>query len=305
MSQQEYKNLISGVTSKTGGPGMKSTRSKRVMVKDSSKSSSRLFASVRKQGSKFPQVSPSEVRGFATSLSALRVKVEHKQVIPRFRGSDAPVLLSSPDCGYVFSDTKESDLLRSTMSRMFAGREYSFRIASAYTMSSSGAGSVNSVLANSSLTSNADFIALSGVFNEFFIEMFRIDWQPVSMFNYPLTGVAATSVSSLPLIAASLQHAQASYTNLPSATTADGVTYTNTGLPFKHSWVNPESPKSTVVVAPVLTGGPCQSWAQVGDIASYTGSVQLISPSAPPAIIASQVLGSFMVEWLVRFRVRV
>jgi hypothetical protein len=297
-SYQSFPNQ-KGSRANSGG------ESKKLMVKDSSRSSSRLHYRPWGSPTESDEKIKNEIRGYATALSSLRIKVEQKELVPRFRGTDAPVYLSSPSPGYVFQDTKESDLLRTVMSRMFAGREYSFRIASAYTMSSSGAGSVNSVLANSSLTSNGDFIALAGIFNEFFIEKFLIEWQPVSMFNYPLTGVPATSVSSLPLVACSLQHAQASYSNLPSATTADGITYTNTGLPFRHAWVNPEKASSTVVVAPVLTGGPCQSWAQVGDIASYTGSVQLISPSAPPAIIASQVLGSFMVEWLVRFRVRI
>jgi hypothetical protein len=240
----------------------------------------------------------------ARTCAGLRVKEEKKASAPRYRGSDYPLSLTPVDPGYVAVDTKESLLVGSVLSRMFAGRVYPFRLATVLNMSSSGTGIVNSIIATSSIQFNGDFIALSGVFNEFFVSEMRVAWEPVSMYNFPLTGTAATSVSSLPLGVASLQHSQPVYTSL--ATMAENYEYAhhNTGRPFAFKWKNVESKNSTVVVAPVSTGSPVQSWAMCTDVASYTGTLQFLTQSAPPALPVTQVLGTFLVEYLVWFRVR-
>lgn len=237
-------------------------------------------------------------------LAALKVKVESKAPVPPFRGKDSPIHLSPPHPGYSLVDTKESALLASAMSRMFAGRIYPFRITSALNISASGTGAVNSIIAMATIQSTADFSALSGVFNEFFIKKAIIHYEPVSMYNYPLTGAVGTNVSSLPIGCADLQHAQPTYTSLTTMTENWRFALNNSGRPFDYSWTNSEDPNSKVVPADTPTGATTQAWAMTTDAGAYTGTLQFLSQSAPPALPVSQVLGTFLVEWEVLFRVR-
>jgi len=232
----------------------------------------------------------------------LLTKEEYKVV--RYSNTSGPTSLHASHCGYVPVDTKESKLLGTVLSRMFAGKVYQFRIATVLNMSSTASGTVNSAILTASLQFANDFIALSGVFNEFFLESMDIKWEPVSEYNYPLTGAIGATVSTLPLGVASLQHAQATYTNMTNMSENFEYLHTNTGRPFKYRWKNVEKKSSTVVVAPAVSGAPCQSWAMVSDVASYTGGIQFLSQAAPPGLPLSQVLGVFLAEYLVSFRVR-
>ena len=230
-------------------------------------------------------------------------KVESKEPVPRFRGSDAPTALSEVYQGYVNVHTKESQLLVDTMRSMFGyDRHYRFDISTALNMSSSGTGAVNSTISCSTLTSNPIFVALAVVFNECFVERFDLHWEPVSEYNYPLTGVTATSVASLPIGKASLQHGQTAYSSLSTMTNNYAFKFHNTGRPFKDAWVNVEDSR---IPALATTTGTTQQWTSVGNIANYLGSLQFMSQAAPPALPISQVLGTFQTTWSVLFRVRV
>jgi len=253
------------------------------------------------KGPSVEKVSPSMLADLR-SLASMKVKVEYKSPVPPYRGSEAPQSLCSHP-GYVLQDTKESDLLKTVMSRMFSGKWYEFRITTALNMSSSGTGQVNSVIANSSINSTSDFAALSGVFSEFFIKTMRVKWEPVSMYNYPLTGAIGTNVSSLPIGVADLQHAQATYTSMTAATENWRYEHKNTGRPYSYAWINSEKPTSTVSVDG-STGVNAQSWADVRDAGTYTGTIQFISQSPPPALPVTTVLGTYLVEWDLLFRVR-
>jgi len=182
------------------------------------------------------------------SLTHLKEKVEYKSPVPAFRGLDACNVLSVPHPGFLLRETKESDLLRTSLSRLFAGKQYRFRITTALNMASSGTGIVNSVIANNAMQSTGDFSALSGVFSEFFIKTMSVKWQPVSRYNYPLSGALGTNVSSLPIGVADLQHAQAAYTSMTAATENWRYEHMNTSDPFTFVWTNVERPTSTVAV---------------------------------------------------------
>jgi hypothetical protein len=235
-------------------------------------------------------------------LSSVMTMVEHKDPIPTFRGKDAPMVLTAQPRGFVLTDTKESILLRDSLRGLFTDKSYTFRLSTALNMSSSGAGIINSTISNSVLVSNADFVALATVFNEFFVERFEVKWQPVSRYNYPLTGVPATSVSSLPIGKGDLQHGQAAYSNLSDMASNFAVRYHNTADPFHDVWINTEKPTEQVVAS--LTA-PTQSWCTVNNASNYQGTLQYISQSAPPGLVVSSVIGTFMAHWDVHFRVRV
>jgi hypothetical protein len=231
-------------------------------------------------------------------------KVEFKAPVPAYRGSDAPSLLQAPPVDFKLLPTEESKLIRTTMSRLFAGKIYSFRLCAAFNMSSSGAGIVNSTLSNSALASNSDFSSLAVVFNEFFVKRFDVKWEPVSMYNYPLTGSSTLSVSSLPLGCADQQHAAGAYTNLTGMTENWRFAFNNTGRPFQYSWINSEKSDEGINPTDLSSGGTTQSWAMTADVASYSGYLQFLTQSAPPALPFSEVLGTFLVEWDVLFRTR-
>lgn len=234
-------------------------------------------------------------------LQPLMAKVEHKETIPQYRGRDGPVELSSDPMVHRFLDTKESISLRNSMRSLFGNKLYEFRISTALNMSSSAGGIVNSTLSNSTIASNADFVALSGVFNEFFVKRFDVTWHPVSRYQYPLTGTSAASVSSLPIGKADLQHGAVAYTSLSSMAENFSFRYHSTGDPFSDSWLNTERVSDKTLASETA---PVQSWCNVNNVSSYQGTLQFLSQSAPPGLPASQVLGTFIVHWYVVFRVR-
>lgn len=233
--------------------------------------------------------------------------VEFKSPIPLYRGSGFPTLISPPPLQYCVEPTPGSTVLSTVIQRSLGNLPMAFRLATALTLSSSGTGAVNSIVAISSVASLASFSALSTLFTEFFVSKMHLRWEPVSMFNGPVGFSQVTQVSSLPLGVVSLQHAQSAnpYTSLSSMSNSSGFDYHNTGRPFHHVWTNVESSNSkTVVVSTAGSTTPSQSWCQTANVAYYTGAVQFLSLPAPPALAASQVLGSFIVEYDVMFRVR-
>jgi len=225
--------------------------------------------------------------------------VEFKAPIPEFKGSGAPLQLGK------LQDFKyETTLLGTTLSRMLGQREFHFRLSTALNMSSTGTGIVNSVIAVNALQSLGDFSALAALFSEFYVHFMRVRWEPVSMYNYPLTGTSGTSVSSLPLGMADLQHEASPYTNLSSMTENFRYEHHNTGRPFSFQWTNTEK-NTKVVISDTSASFPTQVWCLMANPSQYTGQIQFLSQSAPPALPISQVLGTFMVEWMISVRIRV
>jgi hypothetical protein len=185
----------------------------------------------------------------------------------------------------------------------FTNKEYEFRLSTALNMSSSGAGVVNSTISNSTLASQADFAVLVGIFNEYFIKSFTVEWKPISQYQFPLTGLPdGKTVANAPIGKADLQHGQAAYSSLTLMSDNFRFGYHSTGSPFKETWVNSEHQSDQTV--PSLTA-PTQGWCPVNNAANYQGTLQFISQSAPPGLPVSSVLGTFIVHWDVVFRVRV
>lgn len=245
----------------------------------------------------------SELLNSAKSLLSLRTRQESKGTIPRYRGTDSPVELSLPHPGYTMVDTSESLVARSVLARTWGQKEFSFRISTALNMSSSAGGAINSTINVNQIQFNTDFIALSGVFNEFFVEAVRVQWEPVSMYNYPLSGAIGTNVSSLPIAATTLQHSTGAYSSMVAASENYKVEFHNSGRPFQYMWENIERPSDGTTTV-TSSSGATQSWALCSNVANYTGFIQFISQSAPPGLPTSQVLGTFLTHSYVRFRIR-
>ena len=273
----------------------------RVTVLDSDKKSS--TQGKPKPKSQNNKLILSNIISQCVTLQSMQTQVESKEVIPRYRGKDYPIDLTIAHPGYTFVDTKESQLMVDTMRTFFTDKHYRFRISTALNMSSSGAGAVNSTISCSTLTSNTIFVALSSVFNECFVERFDVHWEPVSEYNFPLTGLPdGKTVSSLAIGVASLQHGQTAYTSLSTLTNNFAFRYHNTGRSFSNSWINVEDSSIPTVAT---TSAATQAWTAVGNIANYLGSLQFMSQAAPPGLPVSSVLGTFAVHWSVLFRVKV
>lgn len=236
------------------------------------------------------------------TITALMVMEEKKHPIPTFRGTDAPTTLQNILPNYVFTDTKESIILRDSFRTLFGDKHYKFRLSTALNMSSSGTGIVNSVISNSVLASQADFVSLSSVFNEFFVVQFMVRWMPVSRYQYPLGGTSTLSIANLPIGKADLQHGQNAYTSLSAMADNFAVGYHSTGDPFTERWINVEDPNKETTITSLTA--PTQSWCTQNNVSNYQGTLQFLSQAAPPALPISQVLGTFMVHWDVLFRCR-
>jgi len=236
------------------------------------------------------------------SLLSMMTKVEHKEIVPTFKGTDSPTEMRLPHLGYICVDSKESLLMVGAMRSLFGNKHYRFTISTALNMSSSGAGIANSTISNSVLVSAPDFVSLATVFNEYFVIGFHLHWMPVSRYQYPLGGTSTLSVANLPLGCADLQHGQGAYSSLSTMTDNFRFKYHNTGDPFLYSWLNTESISETVMASETA---PTQSWCPVNNASNYQGTVQFLTQSAPPALPFSQVLGTFHAAFDVMFRVRI
>lgn len=200
--------------------------------------------------------------------------------------------------------TQNSLSLTSLYKSMFRGGVYPFRLSTALNMSSSGAGAINSVINIDAVRSSTDFSALSGIFEEFFVVKCHVDYQPVSRYQYPLGGTSTLSVANLPIGVASLQHAAVAYTSASALLNNYAAAWHSTGDPFSFTWKNVESPNTYGIKE--TDSKNTQGWCDMGTGGgqAYTGQIQIISQSTPPALPFSQVVGTFATHFYLLCRIR-
>jgi hypothetical protein len=244
------------------------------------------------------------IMAHANMVASSSRKIERKQIIQEFKGTEAPTSLEPPFTPYAFQPTPESKMVTDSFRSMFRNKHYRFELGTALAMAATGAGAVNSTIACATIGALGEFTSLAGVFSEFFIEAIHVRWEPASRYNGPIGFLPATNASSLPLGVVSLQNAQPAYTVLTSAVNNDHFSYQNTNVPFSYSWVNDVPVSSDVVAAPVTSGVSTQTWCPVLNYASYTGSIQFISSAVPPAMPVSSLLGTFATKYVACFRNR-
>jgi hypothetical protein len=212
---------------------------------------------------------------------------------------DAPIPLSNHS-RITSVPTEESTLFKNALRGLFRDKIYPFRLSTVLNMSSSAAGIVNSVINVYAVGSSTDFVSLAAIFDEFFVVRMDCHWQPNGHYTGPL-GQASPQVvlTSLPLGCASLAHTSIPYTSVSALGNNFHRGYHNTGDPFKYTWTNSESPENGDHAVSTTQG-----WCTTSNASYYQGMVQFMSQAAPPALPASQVLGSFMVDWFILFRTR-
>lgn len=229
------------------------------------------------------------------STHLVETKIERKDLHPS---------MSDPSPQYALSSTAVPALR--AMGRLLApeGKVYRFMLPTALTMSSSGAGIINSLINTSTIASNADFVSLSSVFSEFFVVAMHLKWQPISRYNGPIGFASATNAGSLPIGLCSLHHGTAAYTSLSSMSNNQHFDYQATGDPFAYRWLNIEDPKDKSVIATGSETNSFQGWGLCSLASQLTGNVQIISLPAPPALPVSVVTGCFIVAYEVLMRYR-
>lgn len=198
--------------------------------------------------------------------------------------------------------------LRSSIRALFAGstgsasKIYRFNVGTVLTISTSAAGVVNSVINNSVLVSNPDFVALSSIFNEYFIYSMNAKFEPASRYQYiPATVSLPTTVYANQAVGlCSLYHGQSPYSSMALMASSGSFKYTSTAQPFQMHWMNNERYKDGVVATETA---PTQSWNPVNNASQYQGTIQIISGSGENMAVSKE-FGQFAVVWKILFRVR-
>jgi hypothetical protein len=203
-------------------------------------------------------------------------------------------------------DNESQQLLRGMFSGLMGDKAYRARLGANLVMTSTGGGVVSAAILCSGISSNAQFILMSGVFDEFFLHAVHIQWIPSGRYTGPVgfNSSPVTSVGNLPLGVASLQHGAVSYTSIGAMTSNYHFAFHSTGDPFSYAWTNID-PVHSVVTQPAVTTAPFQGWGMCSQAAYLTGAIQFISGAAPPALPVSVGLGSFAVSYDISFRMRI
>jgi len=292
VSRPKFKRVISVEE-------LKSKRTPRTAKRKPEKKQSKranVFSSLGKRS----DISLADVMSLAKLHQSQQVGYECKTVSVEGK-IDVSVLYADYGTVWKYLPSPVSSSVQSVVMNLFKGRQYRFNLSTCFNMSSSGTGIINSAINVAALASNPSFTALSGVFSEFFVTRMDVHWQPVSRYNGPIGTAIATTASSLPIGLASLQHGIAAYTSLSNMTENQHYAYSNTSDPFSYSWINVESPSSTVLTN---SSGVSQGWELTGNASSYSGTIQILSQPAPPGLPPSAVLGTFTTFYDVLFRVR-
>ena len=202
---------------------------------------------------------------------------------------------------YEYLSTPRSMSLQTALRSLFSNKVYPFRISTALNMSSSAGGIINSTINAQAVQSIADYTSLSAIFEEFFITRFDVTWQPVSQYQFPLTGLPdGKTVANLPVGCANLLNAAPVYSSMASMTNNFHYKHVNSGRPFSYSWINDQSPKGGIL----STSSTTQMWCSTTSGQTYTGAVQFMSQAAPPGLPVSSVLGTFETHFYVLMRTR-
>jgi hypothetical protein len=190
-----------------------------------------------------------------------------------------------------------------TLNMLFGDRVYPFRISTVLSISSNGAGIINSVVQTSTvLPALSTFSALSTVFDEFFVKEFELSYQPVSYYNGPIGFVNTTNESSLPLGISDHQNDLATYSSISSQSNNFRFAYHNTGNSWHYKWMNTQDPSMRIVTTVSLA---TQSWCTISNAANYTGLVQMLTPAISSAALpVSAIVGFISVQYDVLFRIR-
>lgn len=199
----------------------------------------------------------------------------------------------------------EVSMLRGVLRSQFSGKEYAFMMASSPTVSSSGAGLINSIIAVNSIASISEFASFAAIFDEFFVHSMVCRWIPLSRYQYQVGSAPTTNTISTLVTSTSLFHGASAYINVGGALTNPTTRFNGSTDPWTHKWMNNEDPKSGVTVSSTSGSGTVsQGWCLTAptNAGSYAGQVQYLSGSG--TFEFSTVIAQVATRYNVYFRCR-
>jgi hypothetical protein len=173
-------------------------------------------------------------------------------------------------------------------------------------MVTSGAGAVNLVTSMNTIEALSEWSAFSTLFDEFFLTSCEIHYVPTSRYQFNIGTAPGTNLTNIPLTVTSLHHGVGAYSTQATAMENSSTMVCSSGDPWKYTWENVESSKSTVLPSP-STSSPLatQGWCLTAAAAAalYTGQVLYLGGQTLGPASAS-TFGQVLFRYRVLFRVR-
>jgi hypothetical protein len=167
-------------------------------------------------------------------------------------------------------------------------------------------GQVNYISQNNQLPVLAEFTSAATLFDEFFVESMRLEYHPISRYQFIPTAGPSTTLSSVPFAAVPLYHNVGQYTSMVAAMNCPAAKVGTTADPFVITWRNNEDARAGVLVSPTtVSPTPTQGWCLTASApaALYLGQVQFIS-SVNAGDASIKTLGQVFYRWSVLMRIR-
>lgn len=186
------------------------------------------------------------------------------------------------------------------------GKVYRIPVGTALSFATNGSGLINTVIQNGpQLVTLARFTALSGIFDEFFVNKVVVRYRPYNRYQIQ-PGTTGTQRTSVSMNWASLQHDAVPYSVPADMVVNPTYHVSTTDQDVDFTWRNVERHSdSTVVVPDRATPAFTQSWCLTGtaNASLYTGQVQVLGPAGTPMASATTI-GAIAVHWDILWRCR-
>lgn len=178
--------------------------------------------------------------------------------------------------------------------------------ANASNATTSSAGLINLVIANTTLPTLTEFSNYATIFDEFFVHGFQVDFLPYDRYLALVATTPGTNHTSTPCISVSLQHGVSGYTTMAFAYSNESAKPFMTSDASRHVWKNTESVKTPTVINPTGSAVATQGWCLTASAPAslYTGTVQYINSVQIGNGLGAIQIGQFFVKWDVSFRIR-
>jgi hypothetical protein len=206
-------------------------------------------------------------------------------------------------------DTVSFSLFRETTRSIMRGMKtpFSTTMGTALAFNTLSTGLINANVANTSIAGLSEFPSFAAIFDEFFVTHIKVKYEPRSMFQYQPSTTPGTNTTSTGLVCTALHHGVSAYSSAATAMENATSRVFHTATPWIYTWINVESPRSTVVVAPETSSATStQSWCLTASTAAglYTGLVQFLNSSAIGTGSAMVTVGDVFVTYSLMFRLR-
>jgi glutathione peroxidase-family protein len=168
-------------------------------------------------------------------------------------------------------------------------------------LATNGSGLISASVLGSSCPAATTFTSLATLFDEFFIESFKVFYQPSTRYQV-VPSTTSSEFNGTPLGCASLFFDLTAYTNINQMPANPTFKFYHSSDPWEYTWVNNVKRKSAVSEEPDATHNSL-SWVRTNATpAQYYGGAVSILGSASSAMHVSTTVGIIAVRYNVWFR---